>query len=248
MILTKRLVKASPLTAQEGDANWTKIEQAINDLMLAFSSSVDGITLTIDGGVIKIKALGVDTDQLAALAVTAAKLAEDAVTEDKILDGAVTINKIDNDAVITLKIADGAVTSGKIENGAVTSDKIFTGAVTSEKIQDEGVTIPKLAYATLSTSGDTVASWADAPTFNHTLIGSDDITFSDEIDGQSIAIAVTNPTGIEQTVTFLVSSGDLIWNDGGATTAIASGKTVVFTFIKVGDAIFGGAKGPYTLP
>lgn len=246
MILTKRLVKGSPLTAQEGDANWTKLEQALNDLALAFASNADEVTLTVAGNVISIKALGVDTAQLKDDSVTTAKVADNAITADQIADDAITNAHILDGTILSANIGAEEVKTVNIEDGAVTADQIGVGAVTAEKVQDASVTVSKMSFTPETSTGDVTLSWADAPSFFHTMAGADDITFDDEADGQSIAIAVKNPAGIEQTVTFLTDH-ELVWTDAGAATAIAAGKTVVFTFIRLGTVLFGGAKGPYTL-
>lgn len=87
--------------------------------------TVDGSTIELsaaDGtGAVRVKALGIDTAQLAADAVDGSKIADDAVDSEHIANGAID----------TAHIADANVTTDKIANDAVTADKLADTAVSA---------------------------------------------------------------------------------------------------------------------
>jgi len=92
------------------------------------NSPVDDVTLQDTGSLIQIKALGVNTAQLAASAVETAKINDAAVTTDKINDAAVTTDKINDDAVTPTKVA-GAINAqtGTTYTAVLTDDhKVVT--------------------------------------------------------------------------------------------------------------------------
>jgi len=78
---------------------------AVNDLTI----DLDGSTLAVGAGGVKISDLGVDTGQLADSAVETAKINNLAVTSAKIADSAIATGKIADDAVTAAKIGDGEV-------------------------------------------------------------------------------------------------------------------------------------------
>jgi hypothetical protein len=96
--LTKRLVKGEPLTSLEGDGNLTKIEQALNDAQASATSvpAVDGVTLDVAAGVLKVKDAGITEDQLADDAVTEDKVADDAITPRSAKSASVLVAVVDN--------------------------------------------------------------------------------------------------------------------------------------------------------
>jgi hypothetical protein len=105
---------------------------------------VDGTTIDLENGVIKIKTAGVDSAQIAAGAIDTAHIGNLQVTTGLINDLAVTAGKIGALAVETAKINDLAVTAGKIGALAVETAKINDLGVTTGKINDLAVTEGKL--------------------------------------------------------------------------------------------------------
>jgi len=75
------------------------------------SAAVNNLTLSLDGSTLSVGAGGV---KVADLGIAAGQIATDAVIQAKIQDGAVVASKIGTGAVETAKIADDAVTDAKI--------------------------------------------------------------------------------------------------------------------------------------
>ena len=134
----------------------------------AFSVNVDDLTVEINANALRVKALGIDTAQLADGVVTADKIENNAVTSLKILDGAVSEDKIAGTAVSEGKIADAAVTELKIANAAVSNDKLASGA-----LQPGNANVDHLCFTI--NGGETVADAFYRPLF---VLNADDEAYS----------------------------------------------------------------------
>jgi len=152
-------------------ANADEIEVTVDDSTIELSA-------TNGSGAIRVKALGVDTGQLAADAVTGAKIEDDAVDSEHIADGAID----------TAHIGDNQVTAAKLDHvfsdtagsfGSTTAVPVITvdaqGRITSASTASVSSTL----NISGSTGNDGVSLTSDALTFagNH-----------------AISVAVTNNT------------------------------------------------------
>lgn len=138
------------------------------------SVKVDSDTIEINNDILRVKASGIDTNEIANVAVTEAKIATDAVTESKIYNGAVTTAKIAADAVDKTKInadvagaglvqavggeLDVAVKNGleidgdalqvKLDGATITQGtngiKVSTAGVDTNELADDSVTKAKI--------------------------------------------------------------------------------------------------------
>ncbi len=102
-------------------------------------ASADDTTLELSSNTLSIKALGVDTTQLAAGAVTTAKIDDAAVTGAKIAALTIATGNIAATAVTSAKLADGAVGTAKLADDAVTTAKIADDQITAALIADDAV-------------------------------------------------------------------------------------------------------------
>ena len=98
-------------------ANADEIEVTVDDSTIELSAS-DGT------GAVRVKALGIDTAQLAADAVDGTKIADDAIDSEHIVDGAIDTAHIGDDQVTADKLANTAVTAGSY--GSTTAVPTFT--------------------------------------------------------------------------------------------------------------------------
>lgn len=245
--LVKRLTKGSPLTAQEGDGNWTQIETAMRDLLLAFATNVDDVTIEIASGQMRIKAGGVGTTQLAALSVNESKIALLAITTALLADLAVTSAKMGAGAVIESKLGDGAVSTRALAALAVTAAKIALGAVGSDQLAAGAVTVPKIGYDTVDVaSGDVDLDWTTGVTFKKPMTGSDEVTFINVIDGQSIVVILVNTSGGTVNPSFVCADQTIRWTAAApAAPNITNNTQCMFAFVRSGDEIFAGYRNGY---
>jgi hypothetical protein len=140
--------------------------------------SVDGGTLTLGLGGLKVSTGGIGSTELAATSVTAAKLGANAVETAKIAD----------DAVTAAKIADAAIDSARLDNNAVTTSKIANANVTAAKLNFMA------AYETLS-AGDGSATTFDAgAAADATMLGGA-IVFR---NGLAMGLVESSPSGQDQ--------------------------------------------------
>ena len=102
-------------------------------------AAADDTTLELSSNTLSIKALGVDTTQLAAGAVTTAKIDAAAVTGAKIAALTIATGNIAGTAVTSAKLADGAVGTAKLADDAVTTAKIADDQITAALIADDAV-------------------------------------------------------------------------------------------------------------
>jgi hypothetical protein len=216
---------------------------AVSDLTI----DLDGSSLTVGAGGIKISTAGVGTLQLADASVTAGKLASSAVETAKINDLAVTEGKLAAAAVATAKIADSAVTNAKLA-GSITAGKINLGdgleddlsgnvqisldgatlavAPAGLKVDDGGITSTQLA-----TDAVTNAKIADNAVDTAELVD-DAVTSAKIADGAVVSAALGDGSVVSSKVAdaaisapklnFFASYETLSAGDGSATTFDAS--------------------------
>ena len=120
-----------------------------------FSVKVDDASIEIDSDVLGVKALGIDTAELAADAVTGAKVADDAIDSEHIAAGAIDLahmsaNSIDSDQYVdgsidTAHIADSQITLAKMAANSVDSDQYVDGSIDTAHIADSQITLAKMA-------------------------------------------------------------------------------------------------------
>lgn len=79
-------------------------------------------------------------------------------------------------------------------------------------------------------------NWNLGSTFTKTLAANTTFTFSNAVDGRTIVVAVTNTAS-----NFTVAWTGVIWSGGTVPTQTGGAKTDVYTFVKVGAAIYGSA-------
>lgn len=156
------VLSESPGTPTAGDG--------ITKIANVFAADPDGTMLEISGGKIAIKALGVDTAQLAASAVETAKINDDAVDKDKIaadvagnglaqnVDGSLEVTvdastiEINADTlrvkavgILAAHLGTDSVETLKIKDLNVTTAKLNALAVTTAKIANDAVDKDKIA-------------------------------------------------------------------------------------------------------
>lgn len=126
------IVAGSGLTTPDGSSGDVTINVVGGD---GITANADEIEVTVDdstielsatdgSGAVRVKALGIDTAQLAADAVDGTKLADDAVDSEHIADGAIDTAHIADDQVTAAKLADTTVTAGSY--GSTTAVPTFT--------------------------------------------------------------------------------------------------------------------------
>ena len=98
-------------------ANADEIEVTVDDSTIELSAS-DG------SGAVRVKALGIDTAQLAADAVDGTKIADDAIDSEHIADGAIDTAHIGDDQVTAAKLDDTGVSAGSY--GSTTAVPVIT--------------------------------------------------------------------------------------------------------------------------
>jgi len=146
---------------------------------------VDDSTIEINSDILRVKAQGIDTNELAT----------DAVTNAKIADSAVDTAQIANSAVESAKINASAVTTAKINNGAVTSDKLGTNSVITSKILNANVTEAKLSVAVQNKLNAGAAAGSIGQTELDTSSGSINLSISTGTGGGFNGIQGTLPGG-----------------------------------------------------
>lgn len=255
---------ASPASGQFAyDTTLNKLKVYNGTAWELVGAAADDTTLELSSNTLSIKALGVDTTQLAAGAVTTAKIDAAAVTGAKIAAltiatgniaaTAVTSAKIADGAVGTAKIAADAVTSAKIADGQVDTEHLATDAVTAAKIADNSIDVARLNTADgsagqfLKTNGSGTLSFATpvddsvSGTNLTATLAALDTTHAVNVHGSgSTAIVIgssTNTPNIQVTGDVIVD-GDLMVS--GTTTTVNS------TTVTVDDPIFtlGGDTAP----
>ena len=106
----------------------------------------------------KIADEAITTAKIADGNVTTVKIADGAITAEKLAEGAISGSILDDNSVFTRHIVDAAVTSDKIAKDAVTTNKIINGAIVSDKILNNAITTAKIANGNVTT--DKIANGA----------------------------------------------------------------------------------------
>ena len=135
------------------------LQQVLDDL--EDLGQPDDVTLQNASGVLRIKALGVDSPHIQTGAIDIGHMSAESVNSDQYVDrsidtvhlalNAVTPNELADDSVTTAKILDGQVTEAKLANDSVTPNKTDfngSGGTFSHYIVDAG---------TLTLAGTTTA-------------------------------------------------------------------------------------------
>lgn len=90
---------------------------------------------------------------------------------------------------------------------------------------------PDAAPVTIAASA---IDWSLGSTFTKTLSANMTFTFANAVDGRTIVVAITNTAS-----NYTVSWTGVTWSGGTAPTQTTGAKTDVYTFVKVGSAIYG---------
>ena len=88
------------------------------------SDAIFGTTLEVTSGKLKVRSLGVTSNELSANSVTTSKITGLNVTTDKIANLGVTTGKIADSSVTAVKLATDSVETAKIKNANVTAAKL----------------------------------------------------------------------------------------------------------------------------
>ena len=226
-------------------------------------AAADGTTLELSSNTLSIKALGVDTTQLAAGAVTTAKIDAAAVTGAKIAALTIATGNIAGTAVTSAKLADGAVGTAKLADDAVTTAKIADDQITAALIADDAVgaaaiadnsidvarlnTTDGTAGQFLRTNGSGTLSFATpvdedvSGTKLTAALAALDTTHAENVHGSGATEIVigssTNTPNIQVTGDVIVDGNLMV---SGTTTTVNS------TTVSVADPIFtlGGTSAP----
>lgn len=101
--------------------------------------NVDDSTIEIDTDTVRVKALGIDTGQLAADAVTGAKIADDAIDSEHYVDGSIDLAHLSANSVDGTKIADDAIDSEHYTDGSIDLAHLAADSVDGTKIADDSI-------------------------------------------------------------------------------------------------------------
>ena len=180
---------------------------------------VDEVTITEDtNSILSVKALGIDTAQLAALAVDSTKLATNSVTTYSILDGDVTTAKIDDEAITLAKMAD---LTARTLIGNVTGASATPTAVVI--IDDD--TLATATTNNISTSESVKAYVDSAPNYTpSSYAGEESITFPN-----GLIMKIGTESGTSGTATFTADFStvlSLVITPDNATQTTASYDTL----------------------
>jgi len=123
--------------------------------------------------------------------------------------------------------------TAEIVNSGLTGDVISvngqTGVVNLTEIDIEPSPTVVIAASNID--------WSLAKTFRKTLSANTTFTFSNDTDGQTIVVAVTNTAG-NYTVTWPAA---VQWSGGTEPVQTIGAFTDVITFVKIGSTIYGSS-------
>jgi hypothetical protein len=216
----------------------------VTDERVWAAPKVDDSTIEVTDGALNVKALGIDTGQLAAGAVENAKLAADAVDGTKIADDAVNSEHIASGAVDTGQLAANSVTDAKLEKERVqikvlpstqlwsTGDGKFKFTVTDDRLDGSDLTAVVIACDTPSTSGTPTVQLArgrratpsGAPSYNDMLTTRATID-QDEYTSLDAATALVINTSYDD-----IDKGDIIRVDIDVAGTDTKGLDVMLEF------------------
>ena len=149
-------------------ANADEVEVTVDDSTIELSAT-DG------SGAVRVKALGIDTAQLAADAVTGAKIADDSIDSEHFVDGGIDTAHLADDAVTAAKLANTTVTAGTY--GSTTAVPVLT-------VDAQG----RLTTVTTSAIATSFDIAADAGS-SDTVAGGETLTFA---GGNGVSTTVSN--------------------------------------------------------
>ena len=181
-VITAKIADSSVTTAKLAGsitADKLTLGHGVENSSGSLTISLDGTTLEVGEGGLKVKDANIGAAQLASNAVTAAKIASNAVE--------------------TAKIADDAVTAAKIAAGAVDATALGSNAVTTAKISDANVTAAKLnfmaSYETLTTNASGSTKTFDAGSAADSTMLGGAIVFR---NGLAMGLVESSPSGQDQ--------------------------------------------------
>ncbi len=116
------------------------VDAAISAICISITSIgvPDDSTLENSSGTLQVKALGVDTAQLAGDSVDGTKIADDSIDSEHYVDGSIDLQHLAADSVNASKIVDGSVDTAELADGAVETIKIADDNVTYSKLNADG--------------------------------------------------------------------------------------------------------------
>ena len=177
------------------------------------ADAIDGGTLTVTAGKLKVSTTG----------ITATELASNAVTTAKILDGAVTTGKLATGAVTATSILDLSITAGKIADATITIGKMATAALaTTAQMQSE--TADVLVTADKVKQSPTAAKAYGSFTYEsaaRTLSGGYNVASVTQIDSTKTQVTFTNSMA---NTTYVAIAGTI--NSGSPSSTIDTNPTV----------------------
>jgi hypothetical protein len=149
-------------------ANADEVEVTVDDSTIELSAT-DG------SGAVRVKALGIDTAQLAADAVTGAKIADDSIDSEHFVDGGID----------TAHIADDAVTAAKLDNTGVSAGSYGSTTAVPVLTVDAQGRLTAVSTSAIATSFDIAA---DSGTTD-TVAGGETLNFA---GGNGVSTTVSN--------------------------------------------------------
>lgn len=102
----------------------------------------------------------------------------------------------------------------------------------------------KIAFTAALAVVASAIDWAAGSVFYKDISGDTTFTFSNTLEGQTITLMVENTTGGSKSLTF---PANVRFAYGTNATSIPDGKRSLFTFIRIGDSIFGAELSPYEI-
>ena len=159
MPLSHILVEANETVIQAGDiTNKVGTVDCPFAVILANELEADEVSIENVLGILSVKALGVDTAELAADAVTGAKIEDDAINsehyaagsidEEHLASNSVSIAKMKSNSVDTPELVADAVDGTKIANNAINSEHYVDGSIDNVHIGNDQINSEH--YANLS--------------------------------------------------------------------------------------------------
>jgi hypothetical protein len=142
---------------------------------LTVDDSTIELSATDGSGAVRVKALGIDTAQLAADAVTGAKIADDSIDSEHFVDGGID----------TAHIADDAVTAAKLDNTGVSAGSYGSTTAVPVLTVDAQGRLTAVSTSAIATSFDVSA---DSGTTD-TVAGGETLNFA---GGNGVSTTVSN--------------------------------------------------------
>lgn len=237
-----KLIVGNAESDNKPPAQWSGVrtgqdfEDAIENATPA-ASFVDGSTLEVSSGAVRIKDGG----------VVEAKLGAGSVAHDKLKSGLFDDSTIHIDSGV-VKVKDGGIVEAKLGDGAVTADKIGSGAVVTAGIGDLQVTAGKLAGSIPMSKMLTCPVELSGGGFNNLPnakwgVNYGTVIYDQGSKTQSYTTILTNNTfrSIYNGGTFMLYAMSLLLNFRG-TASVTLGMSVAGIGTMVGTAWAGGLR------